>query len=173
MRRTDQNKCLTELSIGYVKTYIISPSTIYGIPKNGFTEAGLQHSHSIQIPMFIRASLGRGQGGMIGLGKNKWPNVHIDDGELMSVLIEYTYYTDISAPRMQWQTFISCSSIRYARTRRKPLTDVKDTISEQQPSTNFMMSQRPSRKPWSLLEGGRVQRRRRSLRKTLSSTLKG
>lgn len=31
--------------------------------------------------MFIRASLGRGQGGMVGLGKNKWPNVDVDDGE--------------------------------------------------------------------------------------------
>ncbi|EJD06859.1 NAD-binding protein [Fomitiporia mediterranea MF3/22] len=63
---------------GYVRTYIILPSTIYGIAKNGFTEAGIQNPHSQQVPMLIRASIDRGQGGMVGLGKNKWPNVHID-----------------------------------------------------------------------------------------------
>ena len=74
---------IIELLAGYVKTYIIVPSTIYGMPKNAFTEAGLQNIHSIQVPQVIRAGLGRGQGGMVGLGKNKWANVHIDDGELL------------------------------------------------------------------------------------------
>ena len=65
---------------GYARTYIILPSTIYGIEKNGFTEAGLQNPHSVQVPALIRASLKRGQGGMVGKGKNLWPNVDIDDG---------------------------------------------------------------------------------------------
>ncbi|KAL5486104.1 hypothetical protein ACEPAI_7148 [Sanghuangporus weigelae] len=64
---------------GYARTYIILPSTIYGIANNGLTEAGIQNPHSIQVPVLIRTSLARGQGGMVGLGKNKWPNVHIDD----------------------------------------------------------------------------------------------
>ncbi|THH10441.1 hypothetical protein EW145_g1343 [Phellinidium pouzarii] len=64
---------------GFVKTYIVFPSTVYGIAKNGFTEAGLQNPISIQVPQIIRAGLDRGQGGMVGLGKNMWPNVHIDD----------------------------------------------------------------------------------------------
>lgn len=42
----------------------------------------LQNAHSQQIPVLIEVSLDRGQGGMIGLGKNIWPNVHIDDGKL-------------------------------------------------------------------------------------------
>lgn len=66
--------------IGYVKTYIILPCTIYGIAKNGFTDAGLQNPHSIQIPQLIRAGVDRGQGGMVGLGKNKWMNVNINEG---------------------------------------------------------------------------------------------
>ncbi|KAL5519747.1 hypothetical protein ACEPAG_1407 [Sanghuangporus baumii] len=64
---------------GYARTYIVLPSLVYGIAKNGLTEAGIQNPHSIQVPNLIRASLARGQGGVVGLGKNKWPNVHIDD----------------------------------------------------------------------------------------------
>lgn len=44
----------------------------------------LQNSHSQQIPTLVRVSLDRGQGGMVGLGKNLWPNVHIDDGKTLS-----------------------------------------------------------------------------------------
>ena len=65
---------------GYVKTYIILPSTIYGIASNPLVDAGIQNPHSIQIPSIIRASLSRGQGGVVGEGKNIWPNVQIDDG---------------------------------------------------------------------------------------------
>ena len=65
--------------LGYARTYIVFPSTVYGIAKNGFTEAGLQNPVSIQVPYLIRAGLDRGQGGVVGLGKNRWPNVHIDD----------------------------------------------------------------------------------------------
>ena len=66
--------------IGYVKTYIILPSTIYGLASNKLVDRGIQNPHSIQIPALIDASLSRGQGGMVGQGKNIWPNVHIDDG---------------------------------------------------------------------------------------------
>ncbi|KNZ81922.1 hypothetical protein J132_10201, partial [Termitomyces sp. J132] len=64
---------------GYVKTYIILPSTIYGLASNKLVDLGIQNPHSIQIPALIDASLSRGQGGMVGQGKNMWPNVHIDD----------------------------------------------------------------------------------------------
>ena len=63
----------------YVKSYIIIPATVFGRSKNGFTEAYLQNTHSIQIPALIHAGLDRGQGGAVGLGKNKWGNVHIDE----------------------------------------------------------------------------------------------
>ncbi|KAG6892211.1 hypothetical protein C0992_001465, partial [Termitomyces sp. T32_za158] len=64
---------------GYVKTYIILPSTIYGLASNKLVDLGIQNPHSIQIPALIDVSLNRGQGGMVGEGKNIWPNVHIDD----------------------------------------------------------------------------------------------
>ncbi|KAG2003467.1 hypothetical protein CC2G_004069 [Coprinopsis cinerea AmutBmut pab1-1] len=64
---------------GYVKTYIILPSTIYGIADHKLVQLGISNPHSIQIPSLIKASLGRGQAGMVGKGVNRWPNVHIDD----------------------------------------------------------------------------------------------
>ncbi|KAK7690469.1 hypothetical protein QCA50_005567 [Cerrena zonata] len=65
--------------VGYVKTYIILPSTIYGIVSNPLVEAGIQNPQSIQIPMLIKASLGRKQAGMVGKGVALWPDVSNDD----------------------------------------------------------------------------------------------
>ncbi|KAG6915859.1 hypothetical protein DXG01_009566 [Tephrocybe rancida] len=42
-------------------------------------DLGIQNNQSLQVPILISISLERGQGGMIGEGKNIWPNVHIDD----------------------------------------------------------------------------------------------
>jgi len=64
---------------GYVKGYLIAPSTIYGMASGKFVDAGLQNKHSIQIPALVVASLGRGTAGMVGKGLNVWPNVHVDD----------------------------------------------------------------------------------------------
>ncbi|KAG6915857.1 hypothetical protein DXG01_009564 [Tephrocybe rancida] len=50
---------------GYVKSYIILPSTIYGLASNKLVDLGIQNPHSIQIPALIDASLDRGQGGMV------------------------------------------------------------------------------------------------------------
>ena len=66
---------------GYVHTYIVLPSTIYGIASGPLVDAGLQNAHSQQIPTLVKLSLARGRAGMIGQGKNLWPNVHINDGE--------------------------------------------------------------------------------------------
>ena len=66
---------------GYVKVYIVLPSTIYGLEKNPLVDAGIMHPQSQQIPRLIRAALARHRAGMVGEGKNIWPNVHINDGE--------------------------------------------------------------------------------------------
>ncbi|KLO17101.1 NAD-binding protein [Schizopora paradoxa] len=74
---------------GYAKTYIICPSTIYGVVSNPLVDAGIQNPHSIQIPQIIRAGIDRGQGGMVGLGENLWPNVWVDDvADLYIVLFD-------------------------------------------------------------------------------------
>ncbi|KAF7316453.1 hypothetical protein MIND_00164300 [Mycena indigotica] len=72
---------------GYIKSYIILPSTIYGLASGRFVDAGLQSAHSQQIPALIKSSLDRGHAGMVGEGKNLWPNVEIHElSELYSVL---------------------------------------------------------------------------------------
>jgi len=72
---------------GAIKSYIVLPSTIYGLASGPLVDAGLMNPHSIQIPMLIHASLDRGAGGMVGEGKNIWPNVHIDEVADLYVLI--------------------------------------------------------------------------------------
>jgi hypothetical protein len=67
--------------LGYVKVYIILPSTIYGIAGGVLVDAGIQNPHSQQVPLLIKASLGRGRAGMVGAGKNVWPNVDIEEGK--------------------------------------------------------------------------------------------
>ncbi|KAF5327663.1 hypothetical protein D9619_004864 [Psilocybe cf. subviscida] len=61
------------------KTYIVLPSTIYGIATGVLVDRGIQNAHSLQVPAIVRASLIRGRAGMIGQGKNTWPDVSIID----------------------------------------------------------------------------------------------
>jgi len=74
---------------GYVKTYIVLPSTIYGVADNVLVRGGVQNPHSIQVPALVRASLDRGQGGTIGEGKNIWPNVNVEEvAQIYIILLE-------------------------------------------------------------------------------------
>ena len=65
---------------GYVKTYIVLPGTIWGIASGRLVDLGLQNAHSQQVPGLVKIGIERGQGGVVGLGKNIWPHVHISDG---------------------------------------------------------------------------------------------
>ena len=71
---------------GYVKVYIILPSTIYGIATGALVEAGIQNPHSQQVPGLIKISLNRGRAAMVGAGKNIWPNVDIEEGKKKKLL---------------------------------------------------------------------------------------
>jgi len=64
---------------GYVRTYIVLPPTIYGVATGKLYDLAISNPHSIQIPFAIRASLDRGQGGVIGEGKNSWPHVEVNE----------------------------------------------------------------------------------------------
>jgi hypothetical protein len=68
-----------------VRTYIILPPTIWGIATGRLFNLGLANRHSIQIPVAIKASLDRGQGGVIGEGKNSWPHVEVHERELLFI----------------------------------------------------------------------------------------
>ncbi|KAF8205275.1 NAD-P-binding protein [Mycena galopus ATCC 62051] len=64
---------------GYIKSYIVVPSTIYGLAKSRLVDMRIQNPHSLQIPSLISASLDRKQAGMVGEGKNIWPNVEVHE----------------------------------------------------------------------------------------------
>ncbi|KAI0267720.1 hypothetical protein BC834DRAFT_821772 [Gloeopeniophorella convolvens] len=64
---------------GYVRTYIVLPSTIYGIATGKLFDLGISNPYSVQIPAAIKASVDRGQGGVVGEGKNIWPHVEIHE----------------------------------------------------------------------------------------------
>ncbi|KAJ7635022.1 NAD-binding protein [Roridomyces roridus] len=64
---------------GYTKTYIILPSIIYGMATGQFVDKGLQNVHSMALPMLVKTALDRKCAGMVGEGKNVWPNVEIHE----------------------------------------------------------------------------------------------
>lgn len=82
--------------LGYVRAYIILPSTIYGIAKNPLVEVGIQNPHSQQIPALINAALGRGQAGMVGKGLALWPDVHVDDSKQLTALPSFILLITLS-----------------------------------------------------------------------------
>lgn len=67
------------LVIGYIKSYIILPSTIYSLAKTKLVELGVQNPRSVQMPMLIRAGIRMGQAIVVGKGENRWPDVNIND----------------------------------------------------------------------------------------------
>ena len=72
-----------------MRTYIILPSTIYGIVSNPLVDAGIMNPISQQVPGLIKAALGRGRAGVVGKGLAYWPSVHIDDtADLFIVLFD-------------------------------------------------------------------------------------
>ena len=90
---------------GYVRTYIVLPSTIYGIATGKLFDLGISNAHSIQVPIAIKASLDRGQGGVIGEGKNYWPSVEVHERESSSVFSVSVFPTP-----MQRQDYIKSFS---------------------------------------------------------------
>lgn len=100
---------------GYVRGYLITPSTIYGMASGKFVDAGLQNKHSIQMPALVIASLGRGQAGMVGKGLNLWPNVHVDDGRLLFIPFFTFFVIDLN----QLPIYTSSSSTRFAQIRTR------------------------------------------------------
>jgi nucleoside-diphosphate-sugar epimerase len=74
---------------GYVRTYIVVPSVIYGLASGPLFDAKIANPHSVMVPALITSSIDRGRAGFVGEGKNFWPHVHIQDtAELYLVLFD-------------------------------------------------------------------------------------
>ncbi|EIW84046.1 NAD(P)-binding protein [Coniophora puteana RWD-64-598 SS2] len=66
-------------SQGYLRSYIIIPSLIYGFATGPLYDAGVGNLHSIAVPLLVRNGVSRGEVGVLGEGLSKWPAVHVDD----------------------------------------------------------------------------------------------
>lgn len=80
---------------GYVKVYIVAPSTIYGVVTGELVEQEIQNPRSVLLPWFVRIALDRGRPGVVGAGKNIWPNVHIQEVADLYILL---YNSIVSNP---------------------------------------------------------------------------
>ncbi|KAJ6456961.1 NAD-binding protein [Mycena sanguinolenta] len=72
---------------GYIKSYKVVPSTIYGLASNRLVNIGIQNPHLLQIPALISAALDRKQAAMVGEGKNIWNNVEIHELEELYIML--------------------------------------------------------------------------------------
>ncbi len=61
--------CLSNRRTGYVKTYIVIPPTIYGVPAGILNKHGLQRPVVDQVRRLVEASIARKQGGILGEGQ--------------------------------------------------------------------------------------------------------
>ncbi|KAF7328355.1 NmrA domain-containing protein [Mycena venus] len=64
---------------GYIKSYIIVPTTVWGIPSGPLLDAGIQKWQNGILNFLVPASVARGQGGMVGEGRNVWNNVEVNE----------------------------------------------------------------------------------------------
>ncbi|KAI0708909.1 NAD-P-binding protein [Cerioporus squamosus] len=64
---------------GFVKAYLVLPSTVYGLASGPLVDAGIMNPQSQQIPALIIASLKRKRAAMVGEGKNIRPHIQFDD----------------------------------------------------------------------------------------------
>ncbi|THH29920.1 hypothetical protein EUX98_g4265 [Antrodiella citrinella] len=74
---------------GYVKGYIVIPSTIYGRANHKLVQAGISNNQSDQIPKLISVALQRGIAGMTGKGLSVWPDIEIGElSDLYYILLD-------------------------------------------------------------------------------------
>ena len=69
------------LLLGYIRTYIVLPSAIYGYPSGPLFERGISNPVTIGNPDLTKVAISRKQVGVVGAGKAVWNNVHIEDSK--------------------------------------------------------------------------------------------
>ncbi|KAK7032153.1 hypothetical protein VNI00_013327 [Paramarasmius palmivorus] len=74
------SKRVTHLDTGYVRTYIVVPSVVYGTARNALVDAGIAKDSVFIFNFFGGIAIKRGQGFTIAsAGENLWPCIHIDE----------------------------------------------------------------------------------------------
>ncbi|KAF9257289.1 NAD-P-binding protein [Marasmius fiardii PR-910] len=79
LHRPSELKVLAADQEGYVKTYIIYPSLVYDIARNPLVEAGISNPGTMLFKHIVPPAVKRGAGILPPGGKNRWPNVQIDE----------------------------------------------------------------------------------------------
>ncbi|CAK5276338.1 unnamed protein product [Mycena citricolor] len=109
---------------GYIKSYIILPTTVYGIPHGLLVNAGIQNRQNSVLSYLVSLSMTRGQGGMVGQGKNMWHNVELNElGDLFMVLFDAAISNPDSTPHGQ-------SGLYFAENGSHVLEDLCAVISQ-------------------------------------------
>jgi hypothetical protein len=149
---------------------------IYGIPTGPIADLGgdVQHLHSIVLPIFIKAGLGRGQAAVVGEGKNIWPSVEIGESELfLFYFIFYNICIHANEPlhfrSHQLQICISSYTTPSYRTPPRPM-DAKVTTLARTANTRCTRHAKPSLKRCLPVVKDRLWSRLRSLRKSIKRT---
>lgn len=70
-----------QILIGYLKTYLVIPSVIWGLASGRLAELGVQNRHSIAIPWILKRAVAQGKVRVVGEGKHIWGGVQIDERE--------------------------------------------------------------------------------------------
>ncbi|KAK7453288.1 hypothetical protein VKT23_011963 [Stygiomarasmius scandens] len=134
---------------GYIKSYIVLPPTVYGIATGSLFEAGISNPHSIQVPFFIKAAIARRQGGMIGEGKNVWPNVNIHESLVSLGLGDNSLPSTFSAEEekkyfgpfaLLFGTNSRCLATRAKSLGWKPVKTTKDLLASIKPEIEILLA---------------------------------
>jgi hypothetical protein len=104
---------------GFVRAWIVIPSTIWGRATGTLVDEGIMNPRSQQIPNLINFGLQRGQVGVIGEGKNFWPNVHIAERWFSPLSRNPTWKVNIT--RTQWPICTSSSSTKFVPIQTSPM----------------------------------------------------
>ncbi|KAI0265568.1 hypothetical protein BC834DRAFT_877496 [Gloeopeniophorella convolvens] len=82
---------------GYVRSYIVLPGLIYGLPTGPIADLGIQNIKSVPIVTNIRFALARGQAATIGDGQVVWPAVEVHElGDFYQILFDsYSANADV------------------------------------------------------------------------------
>ncbi|KAF7326195.1 NmrA domain-containing protein [Mycena kentingensis (nom. inval.)] len=124
---------------GYIRSYIVLPSTVFGIAKTPLVDAGIQNPHTTLLTHFVPPAIARGQGGFIGEGNNIWGNVEVHELADLFLLI-FTSHSTASHGR---------TGLYFASNDSHTLRAVADTIAQTIHASSKFPSSRPTATPFS------------------------
>ncbi|RPD59649.1 NAD-P-binding protein [Lentinus tigrinus ALCF2SS1-6] len=72
---------------GYVRTYIVLPTAVFGFGTGPLYDAGISKRSPALISVLTAAAVDRGRPGVMGTGKNAWGVIHVADNADLTYLL--------------------------------------------------------------------------------------